>query len=67
MYKVAPKHTISKLEILLELESGDRTKAHISYELTAIGSAGDELIEEITEDWHEGFMVEWESMACLGS
>ena len=60
MYKIAPEHTISKLEISLTGESDNRTMAHISYEITAIGSAGDKFIEEFTEDWYEGFMVEWE-------
>ena len=60
MYKIAPKHTISKLEILLIVESGNSTTAHISYEITAIGSAGDKFLEEFTENWYESFMLEWE-------
>ena len=60
MYKVAPEHTISKLEISLVCDSGNSTTAHISYEITAIGAAGDKFMEEFTEDWYEGFMVEWE-------
>ena len=60
MYKVAPEHTISKLEISLIGESENCTTAHISYEITAIGSSGDAFLEEFTEDWYEGFMVEWE-------
>jgi len=60
MYKVAPEHTISKLEILLVGDSGNYTTAHISYEVTAIGEAGEKFMEEFTEDWYEGFMVEWE-------
>jgi len=60
MYKIAPEHTVSKLEISLVGDSGDSTTAHISYEITAIGEAGDKFMEEFSEDWYEGFMVEWE-------
>jgi len=60
MYKVAPKNTISKLEISLVGDFDNSTTAHISYEITAIGAAGDKLMEGFTEDWYEGFMVEWE-------
>jgi hypothetical protein len=60
MYKIAPKHTISKLEILLIAASGNSTTAHIAYEITAIGAAGDKFLEEFTEDWYVGFMLEWE-------
>jgi hypothetical protein len=60
MYKAAPEHTISKLEISLVGASGKCTTAHISYEITAIGPAGEEFLEECTEDWYEGFMLEWE-------
>ena len=60
MYKIAPEHTISKLEISLVDDIGNSTTANISYEITAIGAAGDKFMEEFTEDWYEGFMVEWE-------
>ena len=60
MYKVVPKHTVTKLQISLEADSDDSTTAHISYEMTAIGAAGDRFIEEFTEAWYEEFMVEWE-------
>lgn len=60
MYKVAPEHTISKLEISLVGDSDNSTTAHISYEITAIGAAGDMFIKEFTEEWYEDFMVEWE-------
>lgn len=60
MYKVAPGHTISKLEIRLEGHSGHGTTAYISYELTAIGAGGEKFMEEFTEQWYEGFMREWE-------
>jgi hypothetical protein len=60
MYKVTPERTISKLEISLAGESGNTTTANISYEITSIGAAGDEFMEEFTEDWYKAFMVDWE-------
>jgi len=60
MYKVAPEYTISKLEIALVSASGNATTAHISYEITSIGAAGDKFIEEFTEDWYRDFMMDWE-------
>ena len=60
MYKVAPKHTVSKLEISLVSNSGSSTTARISYEITAIGADGDKFLKEFTEEWYSGFMVEWE-------
>jgi hypothetical protein len=60
MYKVSPEHTISKLEISLVSESDNSTRAHISYEVTALGVAGDKFMAEFTEDWYKEFMVSWE-------
>ncbi|MEN8213542.1 MAG: hypothetical protein ABFR19_04180 [Pseudomonadota bacterium] len=60
MYKVTPEHSVSKLEITLAGESDNSTIAHISYEITTLGPAGNKLMEEFTEEWYEGFMVEWE-------
>ena len=60
MYKITPEHTISKLELSLVGDSGNSTTAHISYEITAIGEDGDKFMEEFTEGWYEGFMLEWE-------
>ena len=61
MYKVAPKHTVSKLEISLAAKSDNGTEATISYELTSIGVNGEQFIKEFTEKWYEGFMLEWET------
>ncbi len=61
MYKVVPGHTISKLEISLLEAPGKSTTAHISYELTSIGPAGDAFMEDFTAEWYEQFMVEWEA------
>ncbi len=60
MYKVAPGHSISKLEISLIGGSDNTTTAHISYEITALAATGDKFIEAFNEEWYEGFMVEWE-------
>ena len=59
MYKVTPKHTVSKLEISLTGSDGNSTKAHISYEITAIGTSGNKFVEEFTDEWYEDLMVEW--------
>lgn len=48
MYKVTPEHTISKLEISLSGEGNNATKAKISYEITAIGSVGEQFLMEFT-------------------
>ncbi|MEN8251471.1 MAG: hypothetical protein ABFS32_21280 [Bacteroidota bacterium] len=61
MYKVVPHHSISKLVISLSGEHNNRTAAHISYEITAIGMAGNEFLEEFTKDWYEKFMSDWEN------
>ena len=61
MYKVTPGHTVSKLEISLAGNSSNGTAATVSYELTAIGTSGEEFLEEFTEEWYEHFMLEWET------
>lgn len=61
MYKVAPRHTVSKLEITLAASSGISTTANVSYELTAIGENGEQFMDEFTEKWYENFMQEWET------
>lgn len=60
MYKVVPEHTISKFQISLERDSGNSTIAHISYEITAIGVAGERFMKEFSKEWYQGFMEEWE-------
>jgi hypothetical protein len=62
MYKVAPEHTVSKLEISLSDTSGIETSATISYEITAIGVNGEKFLEEFTEEWYAKFMEEWEML-----
>jgi len=60
MYKIAPEHTISKLEISLESASERATRANVSYEITAIDVAGDRFMEEFTTEWYKDFMLNWE-------
>ena len=60
MYKVVPEHTISKLGITLESDITNSTTALVSYEITAIGAAGEKFMEEFTKEWYQGFMEEWE-------
>jgi hypothetical protein len=60
MYKVVPEHTVSKLDILLEDDSGTATIAHVAYEITAIAAAGEKFLKGFTEEWYQGFMKEWQ-------
>lgn len=60
MYKVAPAHSITRLEIDLSGEADGTTSASVAYEVTAIGTAGEKYVEEFTEEWYEGFMQSWE-------
>lgn len=60
MYKVSPDHSVTKLEIALSGEHDGTTSAHIAYEVTAIGAAGEKFVEEFTGEWYEGFMQSWE-------
>ena len=60
MYKVTPEHTIGKLEISLTGDANNATKAIISYEFTAIGPAGEQFLNEFTQQWYVNFMEGWE-------
>ena len=60
MYKVIPEYTVTRLEISLQRENSHSTAAHISYEITAIGVAGEDAVQEFTEEWYEVFMLDWE-------
>ena len=60
MYKVTPGHTVSKLEISLADDAASSTTAKISYEITVLGTAGEQFMEGFTEKWYEDFMTEWE-------
>lgn len=60
MYKVTPEHTIGKLEISLTSAGNNATKAKVSYEFTAIGSAGEQFLQEFTHKWYVDFMTGWE-------
>ena len=60
MYKVTPGHTVSKLEITLADDAASSTTAQISYEITVLGTAGEQFMEGFTEKWYEDFMTEWE-------
>jgi len=60
MIKVTPGHTVGRIEISLEAAGDSGTRARVCYEFTAIGPAGDQFIEEFTEQWYERFMQGWE-------
>lgn len=60
MYKVAPGHSVTRLEVALAGEHDGTTSATIAYEVTAIGPPGERFVEEFTEEWYEDFMLSWE-------
>lgn len=60
MYKVAPEHSLTRLEIELSGEHDGTTSAAIAYEVTVLGAAGEKFVEEFTEEWYEDFMLSWE-------
>jgi len=60
MFKVTPGHTVGRIEISLEAAGDGGTRARVCYEFTAIGPAGDQFLEDFTEQWYERFMQGWE-------
>lgn len=60
MYKVAPEHSLTRLEVELSGEHDGTTSAAIAYEVTVLGAAGEKFVEEFTEEWYEDFMLSWE-------
>ena len=61
MIKVVPNHTVSKLEIALTPDGTDGTTAEVAYAYTSLGPEGDAFLDELTEEWYQGFMEEWEN------
>jgi hypothetical protein len=60
MYKIAPEHSLTRLEIGLSGEQDGTTSATVAYEVTVLGAAGEKFVEEFTEEWYEDFMLSWE-------
>ena len=61
LIKVTPGLAVGRIEISLEAAGERDTHAHVSYEYTALGYAGEKFVGRFTEAHYEGFMKEWES------
>ncbi|MCP3950780.1 MAG: hypothetical protein GY697_00960, partial [Desulfobacterales bacterium] len=60
MIKHTPGETFVKLNIALETVSARTTRAAITYSHTALGAAGDKVIEAFTEESYTAMMQAWE-------
>lgn len=58
MDPVIPGHTVAKLKATLSASSEHTTEAVISYELTAIGPERRGVLEGVTIEWYESFMID---------
>ena len=59
--KVTPGLAVGRIEISLEAAGEGGTHAHVAYEYTALGYAGEKFVGRFTETHYEDFMKEWES------
>lgn len=60
MLKVTPGVTACRIEIQLS-PSINGCVADITYIHTSLGTAGDQFVEEFTEEFYRGFMEAWEA------
>ena len=60
LIKVTPGLAVGRIEVSLEAGGEDDTRAHVSYEYTALGYAGEKFVGRFTEAHYEDFMKEWE-------
>lgn len=60
MYKVIPGVTVTRLDIALTAGGTAGTRATVSYEHTALGPRGEELLHGFTAEHYREFMEEWE-------
>lgn len=58
--KVTPGLAVGRIEISLEAAGDSDTNAHVSYEYTALGYAGEQFVARFTEEHYDAFMQEWE-------
>lgn len=58
--KVTPGLAVGRIEVSLEASGEEETSAHVSYEYTALGYAGEQFVARFTEEHYEAFMREWE-------
>lgn len=61
--KVTSGETVCRIAIVLEPDGneGEGTLAEVTYEYTAIGEAGEDVVARFTEEHYLEFMEEWES------
>lgn len=58
--RVAPEHTVCRIDIALAPLVTAGTAAEIVYAYTSLGPAGDAFLEGFTDDWYRRFMEAWE-------
>lgn len=61
MYKITPDETVTKLEISLASKAENISEVTISYEYTAIGESGENILKGYTKEWYNKFMLDWEN------
>ena len=60
MYIVSPGTTVGKLEIKLDKDGDEKTKAVVTYSYTSLSSKGDEFVKNYTREKYLDFMKSWE-------
>jgi len=60
MYIVTPGTTVGKLEIKLNKDGDEKTRATITYSYTSLSSKGDEFVKNYTQEKYLNFMKSWE-------
>lgn len=60
MLKISPEVTVCRLSITL-LAAGDGCEATITYSHTSLGPQGDAFVADFTDEYYQGFMIEWET------
>jgi hypothetical protein len=61
MIMVTPGSTVGKLEIKLSDAGQGRSAADIAYTHTSLGPEGDKYLPQLTAEWYDGFMAEWDA------
>lgn len=60
MLKVTFGKTVARLEISLEPDGSEATRAEVVYAHTALSEAGRDVVARFTEEHYQGFMHQWE-------
>jgi len=61
MYRIVPEVTVSKFTITLDTEEEKTTSACVSYEHTALSAAGEEIVNNFTNESFNEFMENFET------